>query len=114
MRNGNIGCRAQVDGQASAGGIAGAVGEGVGEGISRTMRAWVEGVDVTAIGIDDECAEFTHDRDNAANGVFAALIAIGTANAGDSGAIGADIVRAANGACTGDDVATGSGTSERD
>ena len=86
MRNGNIGGRAQVDGQASAGGIAGAVGEGVGEGISRTMRAWVEGVDVTAIGINDECAELTHDRDNAI-GTDGGWIAAGTANAGDSCAV---------------------------
>ena len=76
----------QIDGQASTGAVAGTVGEGVGESIGRTMRAGIEGVDVAAIRIDDERAEFTRDSDNTI-GAYGGWIACGAANASDSCAI---------------------------
>ena len=79
-------CCTQIDGQASTGAVAGTVGEGVGEGIGRTMRAGIEGVDVAAIRIDDERAEFTHDGDDAI-GANRGGIAAGAGDAGDRCAI---------------------------
>ena len=71
------------------------------------MRAGVEGVDVAAIGIDNERAEFTHDGDDPI-GADRGGIATGAGNASDSGAIRTLRIRtgrAAAGNSTGDDIA---------